>query len=75
LEKAWNASSKGFLVLGGAMADVKDGAILLFRAETAAPVEEFAKSDPYVLNGLVTNWRVKEWNTVAGEIAVNPVRT
>lgn len=74
LEKAWASAANGHLVLGGALANTSEGAILLFKAESAAIVEEFAKADPYVLNGLVTSWRVREWNTVAGETAANPVR-
>jgi hypothetical protein len=31
--------------------------------------ETFAKTDPYVLNGLVSSWRVREWATVVGEQA------
>ena len=29
-------------------------------------VEAFAASDPYVRNGLVREWRVREWNVVVG---------
>ncbi|MEZ5286730.1 MAG: hypothetical protein R2712_18360 [Vicinamibacterales bacterium] len=54
--------------------DPADTAILLFRADSAQVVEDFARTDPYVLNGLVTNWRVREWVTVAGDTAVTPVR-
>lgn len=74
LRKAWESHAAGHLVLGGALADPVDGAVVLFRAPSASVVEEFAKTDPYVLNGLVTSWRVREWLTVAGETAVNPVR-
>jgi uncharacterized protein YciI len=74
LNMAWAAHDKGELVLGGATTDPADTAILLFKAETKEPVEQFAKSDPYVINGLVKNWRVREWNTVAGALAVNPVK-
>jgi uncharacterized protein YciI len=74
LEKAWAASADGTLVLGGALADPPDAAVLLFRAETAAVVEAFAATDPYVINGLVTRWHVREWVTVAGETAAAPVR-
>ena len=75
LEKAWNASAEGTLVLGGALADPVDGAVLLFLAPDKAAVEAFANADPYVLNGLVTRWRVREWNTVAGSGAASPVRS
>jgi uncharacterized protein len=74
LEKAWAASARGELVLAGALADPVDGAVLLFRAESRAVVEEFARTDPYVLNGLIESWEVREWTTVAGEQAATPVR-
>ena len=28
--------------------------------------EAFAKGDPYVQNGLVKSWKVREWTTVVG---------
>jgi hypothetical protein len=74
LEKAWAAHARGQLVLGGALADPVDGAVLLFKGETSQVAEAFAQSDPYVLNGLVSRWRVREWNTVIGELAASPVR-
>jgi len=73
LDKAWKAHSTGQLVLGGALADPVDGAVLLFDADSVAAVEEFAKTDPYVLNGLVKSWKVRPWNTVAGSLAKTPV--
>lgn len=74
LRKAWASHAAGELVLGGALTDPVDGAVLLFRAASSRVVEEFAKADPYVVNGLVTKWRVREWLTVAGETASSPVR-
>ena len=59
------------LVLGGAFADEPPGAVLLFTASSPAVVEEFARVDPYVLNGLVTRWRVREWKTVVGTDAAS----
>jgi uncharacterized protein YciI len=72
LKKAWASHARKELVLGGALVNPVDGAVLLFRAESAGAVEEFAKADPYVVNGLVTGWRIREWSTVAGEYAANP---
>jgi uncharacterized protein len=66
LAHATAAVERGELVLGGALADPVDGAVLLFRAESAAVPEAFALADPYVHNGLVTKWRVREWTTVIG---------
>ncbi len=74
LRKAWGASERGELVLGGALADPVDGAVLLFRADSRSVVEQFAETDPYVVNGLVKRWRVREWTTVAGRDAETPVR-
>jgi hypothetical protein len=36
--------------------------------------EEFARTDPYATNGLVTRWWVREWTTVVGSDASNPLR-
>ncbi len=66
LKHAQAATQRGELMLGGAFSDVPDGAILVFRAATQSVVEEFAKQDPYVLNGLVPKWRVRPWNVVVG---------
>jgi uncharacterized protein YciI len=41
----------------------------LFRGDSAAAAEQFAAADPYVQNGLVTRWRVREWTTVVGRDA------
>lgn len=74
LTKAWISHARNQLQLGGALVDPVDGAVLLFRGETRQVAEEFARSDPYVVNGLVKRWYVREWSTVAGEGAANPVR-
>jgi uncharacterized protein YciI len=73
LERAWAASASGALVLGGALGDPVDGALLLFLGDSSVVAETFARQDPYVTNGLVTRWHVREWNTVAGAGAANPV--
>ena len=63
------AEARGELVLGGALANPPDGAVLLFRGDSSAAAERFAAADPYVVNGLVTRWRVREWTTVVGKDA------
>jgi uncharacterized protein YciI len=73
LEGAKAAAARGELQLAGALADPVDGAVFLFRAESAAPVEAFVAADPYVKGGLVTAWRVREWTTVVGEGALTTV--
>jgi len=63
------AHARGELVLGGALADPVDGAVLLFRGNTPAAVEAFVAADPYVRHGLVTHWRIRPWTTVVGDDA------
>jgi uncharacterized protein YciI len=74
LEKGWRAHERGELVLGGALTDPVDTAVLLFKGDSPRVAEAFAEADPYVLNGLVVRWRVREWTTVIGETAANPIR-
>jgi uncharacterized protein YciI len=69
LALARSSAERGELLLGGALADPVDGAMLLFRADSPAVALEFAKADPYVQNGLVTSWEVREWTVVAGKWA------
>ncbi len=60
------AVARGELLLGGALADPVDGAVLLFQGPGPEVAEAFARADPYVTEGLVTRWRVREWTTVVG---------
>lgn len=73
LEKAWEASERGELVLGGALANPVDGAVLLFKGDSPEVAEKFARTDPYVTSGIVKRWYVREWTTVAGEDAAKPI--
>jgi uncharacterized protein YciI len=74
LKLAWESSGRGELLLGGVLDDPVDQAILLFAAEDADVVEAFARNDPYAVQGLVREWHVRRWLTVAGEAAATPVR-
>jgi hypothetical protein len=73
LEHARRAVERGELILGGALANPIDGAVLLFRGSSPGVAEAFAAADPYVTNGLVTGWRVREWTTVVGAGAAIPL--
>jgi uncharacterized protein YciI len=66
------AAARGELLLGGAL-ETADEAVLLFAGEDAGAAQAFAACDPYVLGGLVSAWRVREWVTVVGEGAARPV--
>jgi uncharacterized protein YciI len=66
LEHGKAAVARGEIVLGGAFAKPVDGAVILFRGDSPAAAEAFAKGDPYVVNGVVKRWYVREWTTVIG---------
>jgi lipoprotein signal peptidase len=61
------------LILGGALKDPVDAAVLLFRGDSPEPAERFAREDPYVQNGLVTSWQVRPWLTVVGDEQASPI--
>jgi len=67
LQLARLAHARGELILGGALADPVDGAVLLFRGTSADVATSFAAADPYVKHGLVRRWHVREWSTVVGD--------
>lgn len=72
LALAWAAADAGTLLLGGAVGEPPESALLLFTDTTAA--EAFAAADPYVREGLVTSWDVVPWATVVGAGASTPIR-
>jgi len=74
LDLCWQACDRGELILGGALADPVDGAVLLFQGDTPKVAERFAAADPFVKNGLVLQRRVRPWTTVVGETAMSPVK-
>lgn len=60
------AHARGELVMGGALAEPADSAVLVFQGEDASVAAEFARNDPYVINGLITAWSVRPWTVVIG---------
>lgn len=61
------AVSRGELILAGSLSQSTDvAAVLLFQADSASVAEEFAKTDPYVIDGLVNRWWVRTWDVVVG---------
>ena len=57
---------RGELLMAGAFADPVDGAAFVFTVDDPARVEAFVAADPYVANGLVPSWRIREWTVVIG---------
>lgn len=74
LAHARAAKERGELVLAGGLANPVDGSVLLFRGETDEAARRFAGADPYVVNGVVQRWRVREWTTVVGDLALTEVK-
>jgi uncharacterized protein YciI len=73
LRQVQESHDRGELLMAGALAEPADRALLVFRASSRSVPEEFARRDPYVLQGLVARWSVRPWNQViateAGEDA------
>jgi hypothetical protein len=72
LTLAREAVARGELLLGGAL-EPAEQALLLFQGDDAAGAELFARSDPYVVQGLVRSWTVRRWTTVVGAGAACPL--
>ena len=66
LRRVREAHAAGQIVMAGPFDDGPSGALLVFRADSPAAAESFAREDPYVLQQLVTRWHVKPWNVVIG---------
>src|SRR5690242_15264739 len=74
LELARASVARDELQLGGAVPqDDPPFGLLLFKGESAAVAEDFARADPYTSQGVVTSWRVREWITVVGVGALTKV--
>ncbi len=66
LNLAQQAYQNGSLIMGGALDDPADSAMLVFKGDNQQVAIEFAKNDPYVKNGLIMKWQVRPWNVVIG---------
>jgi len=67
LRIAREARERGDLILAGAFNDPVDRALLVFHVNDKSKVEDFARKDPYVVNGLVRKWEVRPWKVVVGQ--------
>ena len=59
------AHERGELLMAGALPDPYDRALLVWTAPREV-VERFAGSDPYVVQGLVKGWTIRQWDVVVG---------
>lgn len=61
-----DAHGRGEIVMAGALADPSE-ALIIFRGADRSTAERFAKNDPYVKQGLVKRWTVRQWTVVVGQ--------
>jgi uncharacterized protein YciI len=66
LQHAREAWERGELVQAGAFAHPTDGSVLVFHGDSPEVAERFARTDPFVREGVVTRWHVREWTTIVG---------
>jgi uncharacterized protein YciI len=64
LAKIKEAVADGRLHMAGALGDPPSGGLLVFNGDDPSPARQFAETDPYVENGVVTDWRVEPWTVV-----------
>jgi uncharacterized protein YciI len=67
LRLAAEAHDRGDIVLAGALAEPADTALIILRCADKSVAEDFARRDPYVVNGLVKKWTVRPWIVVVGQ--------
>lgn len=67
LELLWAAHRRGELILAGAVMAPTDMALFAWRCADRAPIEAFVGADPYVRNGLVLRWEIRDWNVVVAD--------
>ncbi len=56
--------SRGVLLMVGAFTDTGEGSGAMGIFTTREAAEEFVTNDPFVVNGAVTGWQIREWNEV-----------
>jgi uncharacterized protein len=66
LRWAQAAFERGELLMAGALDDPADSAVLIFRGDSPAAAEAFARGDVYVREGVITSWTVRPWKVVIG---------
>lgn len=59
---------KGKLLLAGAFRNDPDEPVTTMAVSySREDAEEYAKGDPFVLNGMVSEWRIREWANILKE--------
>ncbi len=61
-------SSEGKILLGGPFTDPADSAAAIFKVDTKEEIEKFVNADPYFKNGIVTEYKIREWTVGVGAL-------
>jgi len=67
LAQAAEWKERGDLVAAGALGDPPHGAAFVFSLNDVSAIQGFVDNDPYVVAGLVNDWRIDPWNVVIGD--------
>jgi uncharacterized protein YciI len=59
--------NNGNIILAGIVDYLPTGAVLVFRNLTPNDIEQYAKQDPFVINGIVTKYTIKPYLAVTGD--------
>lgn len=62
-------TAEGKVLLSGPHVGTEPSALLVFQADSAADVRTLTDQDPFVLEGLVAEITVLEWEPVSGRLA------
>jgi uncharacterized protein len=54
----------GWIIAAGALGDPPTGAAIAIAGDDESQAQALIDGDPYVLNGLVTAWRIVPWSVV-----------
>jgi uncharacterized protein YciI len=55
--------TRGALLMVGPFSNAQaEGSMAIFTSREAA--EEFVEEDPFVLNGVVRSWQIRQWNEI-----------
>jgi uncharacterized protein len=54
--------ARGALLMVGTFADPQEGSMSIFSSREAA--EQFVEGDPFILNGVIRSWQIREWDEV-----------
>lgn len=65
LKRAKQWQEQGRLLMAGAFLDTATEPLMTMGIlPSREDAEEFAKGDPFVVNGMVTNWYIREWANI-----------